>query len=131
MVVVLRSRGLTARPLEVAGRNGYLLRAPVAVADEGRRLYGIAVAATVDSGDGRPPTTVAGNKRSSETGAIVQPFGPVPRGDSTLALALDDALLLEDGMPRTGAVVKVSWTFFLSRRAPPRSTLFPYTTLFR
>src|SRR5258707_2908451 len=33
--------------------------------------------------------------------------------------------------PFSGAVCKVTYPFFLMIRRPPRSTLFPYTTLFR
>ena len=36
---------------------------------------------------------------------------------------------VDDG--RAGVIVGVVWFFFLMIRRPPRSTLFPYTTLFR
>src|ERR1019366_9283804 len=54
-------------------------------------------------------------------------------GVQTCALSLHDALPIrsEEHTSELQSLTNLVFLFFLMKRRPPRSTLFPYTTLFR
>src|SRR6267378_1347515 len=73
-------------------------------------------------------------KKKSDEYQIV--FGDTTNHDvalkaSVLAQIVIDQALLDRPLVEAARVCECLWLFFLMIRRPPRSTLFPYTTLFR